>query len=206
MNAMGFVPVENVMKCELVFGQDSTVFENTLYFKKDAAIVGADFIPMGEFLRDWWDDNLSGLISTSTFLAKILMADLTVQNGIGFEFSDTLPINGGEPTDALPLNCAITVKLSTGFRGRGYRGRNYIGGLVDASAIKSMINTSVGVQIIAAYDLLITQTAMPAFTLCVVSRVLNGVERAAGVATPVISASMDQVMDSQRRRLPGRGR
>jgi hypothetical protein len=203
---MGFVPATNVMKCELVFYREGDFFENTLYFKKNAAIVGSDFDLMGDFLRDWWTGYMDSLISSSVSLNKILLADLTLENGIGYEYRDSLPANGQAVGNPLPANCAIAVKFSTGYRGRSYRGRNYIGGLLDTAADSSVIVTAVGQDIVDAYALFIENATISDFTWSVVSRIGNGVERSQAVVTPVLTVSVDPVMDSQRRRLPGRGR
>jgi hypothetical protein len=60
--------------------------------------------------------------------------------------------------------------------------------------------------LIASYADLLGHVNIGANTLCVVSRFHNNSARVSGVATDILSVSADPVIDSQRRRLPGRGR
>lgn len=202
---MEFIEVPNTMQVQLLFSQENQTSQNTLYFEKSSAIVGTDFDAMGDFLKAWWNTNLAPSRVDDSVLFRISMADLTNESNIGFDYVEGLPIAGTSVSAPLPQNVALCIKFSTGFRGRSMRGRNYVGGLGQNQATGSSINAPSAASIVAAYDLLVTQNTLPDFTFVVVSRYNNLAPRATGITTPVLTVSANTTLDSQRRRLPGRG-
>jgi hypothetical protein len=116
----------------------------------------------------------------------------------------------GDPT---PANVSLAVSFRTAGRGRSSRGRNYFVGFVDDQVTGNVVNNSDAVDIRNAYAALIAAAATANVSWVVVSR-FSGVDadgkpipRAAGVTSLINAVSLvDNDVDSQRRRLNGRGR
>jgi hypothetical protein len=69
----------------------------------------------------------------------------------------------------------------------------------------SVINGAYVADTVAAAKALLTPEVIFAHNLCVLSRWLNKALRSEGVPYNVVDMTADNVVDSQRRRLPGRG-
>lgn len=202
---MPFIPVANTMQTSLIFQYGTQRAQNVMYFEKDGPIVGADFDILGDAVRIWWNDNLKSIMDADYSLVQISMADLTYQDAIGFDYTQNLPIAGTDPGNALPSNVACCVKLVTGFRGRSFRGRQFLMGLTDTRVVGNTIQSGYVGGALAAYDALLGGGVPAGWTWVVVSRYHNNAPRSAGMTTPIIGVSIENVVDSQRRRLPGRG-
>lgn len=192
---------------ELVFNQNGEITENTLYFEHDAAITEADMIQLAEFMKTWWDANLKANVHSGTSLTAIRVTDLTTQSAPGLEYTTGLPIAGTAGGVAAPNNVTVAISFRTNFRGRSYRGRNYFVGLTMSNVSGQQLAGGVATNFDNAYsDILVDLPVdLPEFTWVVVSRYTNKAPRAAGVTTPVTAVSVENTLDSQRRRLPGRG-
>ena len=106
----------------------------------------------------------------------------------------------------MPNATTIAVKKNTGRAGRSYRGRVYHVGLTEIQVQDNRITPTATAAINTAYSTLITRYTAINCEWVVASTQNNNVPRVVGVATPIVGVSVDPVIDSQRRRLPGRGR
>jgi hypothetical protein len=120
----------------------------------------------------------------------------------------------GDLNDApLPNNVTLTVSFRTANRGRSFRGRNYVVGLGETQVAGNTVAPSVITAFDGIYSQLLASPVAAIATWVVVSR-FSGVDpvtkepipRVTGIATPITSVTVvDNVVDSQRRRLPKRG-
>ena len=86
------------------------------------------------------------------------------------------------------------------------RGRNYIVGLAEDVVSGNSVTPGFAAAVTAAYTALITATGAGPWLWVVVSRYSNGAPRSQGLAQAVNAALLtDTNIDSQRRRLSGRG-
>lgn len=113
----------------------------------------------------------------------------------------------------MPGNVTMSVSFRTALRGRSFRGRNYVAGLTEDQVAGNIFISTLSASWKAAYEAIAAAIASTGWTWVVVSR-FSGVDavtkepipRAAGVTTPVLSVIVvDDFVDSQRRRLAGRG-
>lgn len=210
---MAFVPVPNTAQFELVQVLDGQRIENTLYAVKTAPWTAAELETECDALASWWTTNMAPIISDQVTLVTV--------EGTSME-SNTAPVGAnttGTPSVGLqgtpvPNNCALAVSFRTALRGRSFRGRNFVAGLAEADVNRSHVDATLVGQIQDAYNVLLDTftDAIDTAGWCVVSR-FSGVDgsghpipRTTGIATRVTSAIVvDDVIDSQRRRLPGRG-
>lgn len=205
-NAMAFIPAVNTGKFELVYNDIGQVTENVFHIQFGGAIDTADLIAMCAALVNWWDINMQPITSVGAQLTKIIARDLTTAGGVGIEYTTGLPLSG-TGTSALTSSVTVATKLSTGFTGRSFRGRSYFIGMpADAlSADPNVISTTFASAVDAAFEALIGAIVAEGAKLVVASFFSDLAPRPTAVLTEVIAASVDRFVDSQRRRLTGRG-
>ncbi len=204
---MPFIPAVGIMQAELIFNCNGQVVENVLHFKPDETY---DFATMwsqlGSGLKTWWDTNQKAGTPSAVSLLRIKVTDLSSVTGSAIDYTTGLPLAGTSAQTLAPNNVTVAVKLGTALRGRSYRGRIYHVGLNNTMISGSQITSSAATTLAAAYALLATITATNHFHVGVLSRRANLAWRDTAVFTPMNSVSIDLNLDSQRRRLPGRGR
>jgi hypothetical protein len=204
---MPFVPVPNTLQAELRFLWEGQRVENTLYFEGSAGVSPSLATDLGDALIGWWDTNFKALTTDTMSLEEVYLTDLT--SATSFTVSDTsgLPLAGTNVSDSSPNNVAHCVSFRTAQRGRSGRGRNYVGGITEADLDGSVISALARAAHVVAYDILVGAGAfVPGLQWVVVSRFTGGAPRTTGLAIPITNVlSVDAIVDSQRRRLPGRG-
>lgn len=201
-----FVPFVRTVQVAMRYTQQGQQVENVFHCQLPAAPTETSMRTVAETFKTWWNTNMKPLVSGNVKLVEILVTDLTTVTGIGITYTEGLPIQGTNSGNDLPMNATVAVKWTTLLRGRSFRGRTYHVGLlieqVDASILKPATVTS----FTAAYVALITALNTALTGLVVASRRSANAWRALGVSTFVAYAVVEPTVDSQRRRLPGRGR
>lgn len=115
---------------------------------------------------------------------------------------------GEVAVDPLPNNVALAIKRSSGLTGRAARGRIFVGGIpeTDFEISSQTIAEAFTDAATSALDVLTGVFEGFDFSQVVLHRVSAGVPLAEAVAYTVIEwIVVDRVIDSMRRRLPGRG-
>lgn len=111
------------------------------------------------------------------------------------------PITGGQAAaPSSPSNVALCVSLRSGLAGRRFRGRKFFSGIPEGAVANNLIDSTLCTAVVSAIGDLIVELAANNTPLAIISLVqLTVVE--------VISViCVDNYVDSQRRRLTGRGR
>jgi hypothetical protein len=210
---MAFVPVPNTIQVDVIYMIDSQGVENTLYFENpdgwDLASIEAFLIN----LRDLIQTELMPLLSVSIQVIELVARLLDTASSIGFTMPATPGVTGGNPNEPAPNNVTYTVSFRTGLTGRSFRGRNYVPGIPNDQISTNTILADFRTGVLAFYTELKTLATDAGLSWVVVSR-YSGVDsdgkpipRVTGVTTPIQSVgTADFTVDSQRRRLPGRGR
>lgn len=203
---MPFVPVANTVMAEIRMSQDFQNVENTLYFEFATPPAIGDLVDLSSDLQAWWIANYGPLAHNGVTLREIFLTDLTSSSGPTFTRVPPSLTVGGVGGEALPNNVTCSVSFRTGSRGRSFRGRNYFVGLADSQVAHNTLASGFVTALIDAYEALAPAITSVDVTWVVVSRFSGGVERAAGVTTPILTVSVvDDTVDSMRTRLPGRG-
>lgn len=205
---MEFVPSPGIAQCSLRYLMDQQRLENTLYFDLDPTATPEEFTTLNEELWDWWAAEMRPLLAPQIALQEIYTVDLTTETSPAYTFVGSGgPLAGTAAGASLPANVAACVSFRTSGRGRSSRGRNYIAGLVEADVTMNTIDPTWAASLVAAYQALLDGVAITNGLWVVLSRVSEGSPRASGLAQPINAVVMtDRTVDSQRRRLPGRGR
>lgn len=203
---MAFIPATNVAEVVLRYTQQGQQTVNTLYFLRDEAWTLVAMNTLGEAIRDWYDELLSTIQNQTTRLDTITVTDLTTQTSPSIDITEGLPITGTASGTPLPNNVTLAITFKTQQRGRSFRGRNYSVGM-QTSYVSGNGALSTYVEALeASYDELNGDIMGDGSAQHVVlSRYSSNNPRTTGLATPVSSYQANSTLDSQRRRLPGRG-
>lgn len=206
---MAFVPADNVAEIAMHVYHLNEDCVNVFHIKRTGlSMTVADLDALNALIKTWWIENVRGLVSASTVLWKLVATRLTVQNDVQRELFVTA--NDGTGTVSYPpmpggTTCAISWRTAN--TGKSYRGRTYHIGLTQAAVDGNNLNSGTQTALNEAYADLPNAIHTDTFnTMVVLSRRSNGSARTAAVATPITSVIVGSSIDSQRRRLLGRGR
>lgn len=206
---MTFIPVENTAHVLIQGSCDGQQVNNDLYFRHTSGPIAAtDLSALALAIGTWWAGGVLPLLNESYLFGVVRARDLTTANGFVAESQFALT-PGGVSGEAAPNNCTMSVSFRAAFAGRNFRGRNYIPCLTNSQVTGNVIDSGFINDIRTQYEELITGggTTPAGWIWVVVSRFLNGLPRAAGVFNEIFSVIVvDNIVDSQRRRLPGRGK
>lgn len=203
---MPFVPVPDVARVELVFQQQAQICENVFHVYDPAGWSTATLTALALDAKNKYNTTIRLGQCASTALVKILCRDLTDETSPGIEYAAGLPLTGGSADPGMPMNVTVAVKWLTGLRGRSYRGRSYHVGIPAAQCSLSTVVPASLAALVIDYDNWRTFPQGINQQMVVISTRHNKVARNPGVWTAITGVSIDGTLDSQRRRLPGRGR
>lgn len=204
----GFIPVANCASVELIYALNQEICENVFHVQKASAYSLADLQAVRGIVNNWDSVSQSPFRGANSFLNRIRTRALDT---VGAPFEDfTLPVarQGLQGGIALPGNATWCVKKATLSSGRSFRGRWYHVGLTSNfyGTTADNISALAASNVLAALNQLIANLAAGGHTMVVVSYVHNKACRSTGVTTQVTQfTAVDTLIDSQRRRLAGRG-
>lgn len=208
-NAMAFVGKANCVQANFRFTLDEQLCENTLYFEyKGGTLDVPAMAVLGDDLISWWNTEIRPAVTSSVTFREVYLTDLTTQTSPTLTATTGLPTTGGEAKSSLPNNSAACISFRTSGRGRSSRGRNYIMGLSEDSVVQNSITAAKQNFLVTGYEALMdAATYTDDWTWIVYSRFENNNPRPEALIAPVDAVVFtDNIIDSQRRRLPGRGR
>jgi len=201
-------PVPNTAQAVLNFQTTRGDLRNVLHFQQapDAPFNDIELAPLAEAVYVWWNTNLKAQQSSDLTLQSIICRDMASVGSDAYERA--VGVVGGFGQGMLPSNVTIAMSLRTALGGRSGRGRIYHCGLANQQIMGDRITSTTQTALLAAYNNL--KVLPPAgigheYQLVVVSRFANHAQRATGIKNRVTAISTDGILDSQRRRLEGRG-
>lgn len=202
-----FIPAAQTAKLELVYLVSGQICENVLFVKNPS---GWDIEALGTLIseaHDAWHSTLALATSSDVRLLTVRAKSLDAEDGAGTEFNPTVNNVGLVESPAAPLNVTLATKFSTGLIGRSFRGRAYFVGIPVNELDNNTVVGGYADGISTKWDdfFLAIQTGVPDTQHVVVSYCHNNAWRTDAVTTPVIHYSTEPYIDSQRRRLTGRG-
>lgn len=203
---MALKPVPNTMQVNVQYRLFGQVVENVYHVESpngvDAQVLNDCMVQMA----GWTANVLMPLLSQSCVFTGLVVTNLSIEGGGQVAFEQVGGLPGGQVAESEPGNVSYCISLRTARIGRAYRGRKYIAGIPIDKRTGNTINAGWAGSLVQAFqDLIATLQAINMF-LVVVSRTLDLVERLVPVTETVISiTTTDLFIDSQRRRLTGRG-
>lgn len=203
---MSFIPTPNAVKTDMIFSLAGQEVHVTLWCTRTSPWTLAQRQALNAAISTWWSTGANVAFSSAIALTRIVTVNQDSNNAP----SDTLvmapPVAGGGGATSAANNVAACASLRTDLRGRSFRGRQYWAGIPTGSVTDSVT------LLLAFCTSLVTlltnlKTAIEALgaVWVVVSHYANKLPRASGLATPITAFVIDQKIDSQRRRLAGRG-
>lgn len=204
-----FVPFPNAAQFNLRLLLQGQQSQSTLYFNTG---FGTDWDAdnlrqMCEYLRTWWITNIRPIVSNTAILTEVQGVSLYSELAPVASFSGDGASAGVQEAQPMPNNVTFALSFRSNVRGRGSRGRNYAYGLTEPQVSGNYIDAGVTQSWIDAYQLLRAGDRPVPCDWVVASRYYNKLPRAQGVTTEVLNVIVvDNFVDSQRRRLPSRGR
>lgn len=204
---MPFIPVPNTVQVNVVYEMDSQEVENTLYYEKSTGVDSTDLAALIEEINAFLVDQLLPFLGNTIQLVRVVGVLLDAADSLLYVSTTGLPVAGGAAGAAAPNNVALCMSLRTANRGRSARGRNFIPGIPKDLITENTVGSGSVTAYESAYTDLIAIGGDDGWQQVVVSRFTGGAPRTTGLTTPVTAAFVvDPTVDSQRRRLPGRGR
>lgn len=191
------------------FTYDGQECANVLHYRDTDGVTAPNLPQIGAGVKQLWDTWIKPLCANTLALRSVVCTDLSASGPPVLEYATGLPLAGTGASPQLPNNCTVAISLKTGLRGRSYRGRLYHLGLMESQVTANAVIAGTVTSLLSSYVrfALIDQVApLHDFELGVLSYYTNGALRANPVFTAVTDLSCEGIMDSQRRRLPGRGR
>ena len=201
---MQFIPVINTVALRFIHEYLNQRISNTLYVKQDNPVTPSDLTDLAATAANLWAQNIMPKLSSSTNFVLVSAKDLTTQNGLVFDYTDTpLPLRGGVSGQPLPSNVAVVLSLRTGRAGRSYRGRVYLGGFSETQSDGNYMFGNLLEQLRTGLLQVINGLNTGSRNVVVVSRFFENNPRSTGVTTPITSVTARTVrLASQRKRLP----
>lgn len=205
---MAFIPVTDTVAIDVIYDWDGQIVENTLYYKKSSPSE-EDIASLVDVVTAYIRENIIPLLSELISLVRVVGTLLDAVDAFTVTNTTDLPAAGSilETTaKSFPGNVTMAVSFRTAAAGRSGRGRNYVPGLVDLRDGNSLLDATYAGQIVDAWAGLIAVAGDDGWEQVVVSRFHDHAPRVSGVTNAVTSTILtDRTIDSQRRRLPGRG-
>lgn len=203
-----FQPAPECVQVTIEGSVDGQLTINDLFFRSTIGPrPAADTLALTVAIAGWYAASVATLLNHNWEGRTAKGRGLSTSNPF-VALSNMVGVTGGGTGDQLPNNCSMAVHFGTGMAGRSFSGRNYVPVLDRDDVVGNFVDASWAGSIVAAYEeLIFPGTVVPdGWIWVVVSRVQGGVRPAEALFHEIISVTVvDLVVDSQRRRLPGRG-
>lgn len=203
---MAFIPWPNGVQLCFHFVTAGQSWQFCLGLQKDTGTVNdTDLSDLATAAHTWWTSTFRSHINNGTTLDNIQATNMTAEGAPSH--IESVGTTGALNSLGVPLSSALVLSQRTAKRGRSYRGRAYISGL-DGTQITSPTDVTAGTvtNLLADFTSLISIFNTAGFKQVVVSRRHNGVVTTPAEMNQVDALVMDAHLDSQRRRLFGRGK
>lgn len=205
---MPFIPIPNGIQLCFDFVTAGQFWQICVNLRKVSGPVDATALAGAASVGSaWWTSDLATVLTSDNTLRQVRATDMTNQGGSQVQ---TLVGGAGAVTPPmLPLGTPVVVSLRTAKRGRSYRGRVYLSGVAESNrASGSPVDLTTGfagTTLPARFSALLSSLASAGFNMIVASKQHNNVPTNPAVTNDVTAFVVDTHLDSQRRRLSGRG-
>jgi hypothetical protein len=197
------MPIPNnplVCKVAFLYSRDTRTFVNVFHV---ADSTGWDLTKMNNLAIDmhaWWSNQYKVYMPAGISLKQIQVRLLDPSNPLSVDYTTGLPESGSFASAMESANVTETISWRSGLAGRKYRGRTFVPGIAEAQVNQddtsaSGFVTALGIIADGLFNHVISGTRFP-----VIFHI------ASNLFTRITSYVIENILDSQRRRLPGRGR
>jgi hypothetical protein len=203
-----FIPAPNCASVELIYATYGEIIENTFSIEKGSPFTLSDLQDLRDLFKTWDEDYWESGRCASNSLIRIKTRALDSNSSPVEDYTMPTPNPGTISGDSFPLNVSFCFRLTTGLAGRSYRGRIFLPGVSLASVgpTPNQLQLASATGYVGVFEQLKTALDAADLTWVVLSYRNNKTWRTTAVATPITGISyFDLNLDSQRRRLSGRG-
>lgn len=186
-----------------LFGQ---VVENVHFFTRSGGYDVGSIRDLAVECDTQWNGILKPQLPPAVELIDITATDQSIPGGV--QFVRVVNTNGTSGNPAFPApNATYAIKFATGLSGRSNRGRMYFPCLQNTGVASGLLISTYAAQLVAAVAAFFQGIFVATGDIHVVVSYQTDCEwRTGGNPVPVTAyTAVDLAVDSQRRRLPGRG-
>lgn len=188
-----------VARVAMLFQRDTRTLVNTFHVSKATALTSADLINIAGIFSSWWTTAYRPYSASAVALKQVQVRKLDPSDPLAYDLDVSPPSAGAVGTNPDTAASTQTASWRTGFAGRKYRGRFYAVGLTEAAtANDDSIGSSTTAALSNAALSLIASVVAASFQLVVFHKADN-------TFTQILTAIVENLVDSQRRRLANRG-
>lgn len=203
---MAFIPTPNTIRVSFQFTWASQIVEITIAVTKASPWGEADMLTTLNDLSTWAQDELLPNLSNQLSLYNLTATSQESSSAPVVELPVSPPVSGSLDNPTVPNNVTLATSFLTPLRGRSYRGRVYTPGIDRTQLVSStQYNSGIVAALTAAYAAINAAFTVVDAEHAVISTRTNNAARTTGVATSVTGYRTESFVDSQRRRLAGRG-
>lgn len=203
---MAFTAFPGTCQVELTMTWAGQRVQNVLHYHKLVTFDATTLTGIANAAVTKWNTYIKPRVNVTCSLVEVKATDISTQTGPVAYATTGLPIIGTVAGASLPNNATVAVTKRTAKRGRSYRGRIYHPGLSISDVTGNVVSPGVVTALIAAWtNFLILNDGATNANLVVASRFQSGVQLVTGEVNDVTGFTVESTVDSQRRRLPGRG-
>jgi hypothetical protein len=191
----------------MIFSRDTRELINTFHVARTAGWDLTSMNALAVAVKNWWDTIYKTGVPSNITLNEVQVRQYNPLDPLAFDFPVSPVIAGTRGGLTAAANDTVTMSERTGRAGRAFRGRMYVPGvsLNDISQTDT-IGSALSVILYNSLANLIFGT-LPAGDVLAIFHRPGLVPRVRdNTYTPVLTALQENILDSQRRRLPGRGR
>jgi len=210
-----FIPAPNTALVEMVYTCAGQIIENTFHVQKSSPFTALELQGLATAFDNWDGVGASRwalLRANNCVLQQIKTKALDTASSPVYIFVLPVARGGAGAGGSLPLNVTFCLTLQTGLAGRSQRGRIYFPGIqsgqVQAAPAQNQIVAATANQMVTDLNNLIAAVAAlgAGYKMVVTSYYNNGAWRSVAQNSIITNAAYaDLNLDSQRRRLAGRG-
>jgi len=188
-----------VARVAMLFGRDSRTFVNVFHVLSPVPWDIAGMTALAALFADWWNDDYRQYSSGEIALEQVQVRKLDPDEPLAYDLNVSPPNPGLGATAPDTGATTQTMSWRTGLAGRKFRGRNYAVGLMEADVANDDSVTSVRTATLAAAaGSLLSRLIISGVQLAIFHKIDN-------TATAVLTTVVENLVDSQRRRLANRG-
>lgn len=201
-----FIPAPNCARVQMVFTLDQQRVMMVFNVQHTVPLTLVLRTNLNTAFHQFWTGGLKAQCPPTLALVEITTTNLDAANSPSTTEIVSPPEVGTGGGNALPGGSALVITHRTALRGRNYRGRSYMPGISNSHQVTPNVLGAGSITVfVNAFFALIAAVQAVGPVWVVLSKYLNKVPRGQALATPVTAVSADQFLDSQRRRLTGRG-
>lgn len=204
---MAFQPAPDIAKVAIEAEVSGEECVTTFHFFSSVEMTQDSLKGLAEAVYNKWLALAVPHLCSTYRLFQVVATDMSVQDGFKGEFVPDGEIRGAILAPANPNNVSLAVGYSSGRVGRSTRGRFFWPVIPKDQVVNSEIAGGyVQVALTAGSGMIGNGIVFPGYQLAVCSREINKVKRPVAVPYIITTCKIeDNVVDSQRRRLPKRG-